>query len=171
MRRALQSRQASFLSRLGERLQRAIDGRRGRVLVGEDAYGNKYFASPPSDRMVAMTSHVKEIREVVYAASVSPEDYVPGGVPPEWQAWLSGQALAPPTHEQLGQRVQGQLPSSDPPQEPLRASWRTAHDGKAATHPGRYEPERWQPLASAASQRRAESEDSRRDPAGKAGSS
>lgn len=73
--------------------------RSGRRLVGEDPQGNKYYASPPSDRMVATTSHVKEVREVVYADFASPEEYVSGSIPPEWQAWLSGQTIHPPLHD------------------------------------------------------------------------
>ena len=89
-------RHVSFLTRLGQGLEQFLDGRPGRTLIGEDEQGNKYYVSPPTRRMVATTSHVKEVREVIYADSASPEDYVPGRIPYEWQAWLSGQSLHPP---------------------------------------------------------------------------
>ena len=94
------ARQASFLSRIGSGLRQLIEGRPGRRFVGEDLQGNKYYVAPPTPRMVAATSsHIKELREVEYAGSSHPEDYVPGRIPADWQAWLSGQIVDPPLQE------------------------------------------------------------------------
>jgi hypothetical protein len=131
--------------------------RAGRKFVGADDRGNKYYASPPPTvdgqiRMVAGTSHVKEIREVEFPWGDHPEDYVPGTVPMDWQCWLSGQRVEPPLETLAPTVGEAELPQVE--QSPVmgRAGGQGEHQERApAVHQAHAEPAKefkpgsWQP--------------------------
>lgn len=130
-----------------------FENRSGRRLVGVDEQGNKYYASPPATaRMTAATSHVKEIREVVYASSSDPEAYVPGGVPVLWQSWLSGQLADPPLTPDEGASRAEQPPAAlaqvlnepAPESAPGADAARAPGQDHASTAPS-FRPDSWQP--------------------------
>ena len=57
-----------LLDEAGAMMRGMTERRLGRKLIGIDYKGNKYYVTPvdTKSRMVASTSHVKEIREVEY---------------------------------------------------------------------------------------------------------
>lgn len=121
---SFQVRSSSLFSRLfkeaAQQLRSALVSRSGRKLVGVDEKGNNYYATPvdKTSRMVASTSHIKEIREVEYVWGNSHHDYVPGAIPIMWQSWLSGQRLELPV-DQLDTNTSVLDESKDLPNEEL----------------------------------------------------
>ena len=69
---------SSLLGSLSAWLQRLQEARGigdySRVHIHTDERGNKYFVKQAVDRMVAQTSHVKELRSVEYATGGSAAD-------------------------------------------------------------------------------------------------
>ena len=138
--------------------------RPGRRFVGEDDRGNKYFVTPvdKASRMVASTSHIKEIREVEYPWGNNIDEYVPGTVPWDWQAWLSGQKVDLPTQEEtalpshaadqaLGRSADSLLSGASQASEQVSPQATAAPpepdlEEQPAAKPGSYES--WQPGAS-----------------------
>ncbi|RDD43650.1 Mimitin, mitochondrial [Trichoplax sp. H2] len=70
---------------------------KSRQLVGTDLSGNQYF------EITAGTD--KRIKRIVETGGREC-DYVPGSIPVEWEAWLRGKRVEPPTVEELIEREQ-----------------------------------------------------------------
>ncbi|XP_072172957.1 NADH dehydrogenase [ubiquinone] 1 alpha subcomplex assembly factor 2-like [Diadema setosum] len=71
-----------------------------KILVGVDKLGNKYYEIPSTTN--ALGEEMKARRSV--ESSVSHFEYEAGMVPIEWEAWVRGKRIDPPTEEEIAMR-------------------------------------------------------------------
>jgi len=66
-----------------------------RKLIGSDQLGNKYYEYPKAGGVIQ--------RELESTSNL--DDYVPGQIPTEWEAWLRRKREEPPTQEEIDKNL------------------------------------------------------------------